>query len=147
MAKRFLTLGLPMLLIAVAAAQLGVRAVAAKSDAKAAKIERGRYIVEGLGMCIDCHSPRLPTGEYDRSRWLMGSPLPFAPTVPMPAWAPAAPAIAGLENYSDEEAVRLLTTGKTPLDSPLRPPMPEYRMSAEDAEAVVAYLRAVPGIR
>jgi mono/diheme cytochrome c family protein len=119
-------------------------AQAAQPEAKPAEIERGRYLVEGVGMCIDCHSPRLQTGEYDRSRWLMGAPLPFAPTVPMPAWAPAAPSIAGLENYTDEEAVTLLMTGVTPLESHLRPPMPEYRMSAEDAKAVVAYLRSLP---
>lgn len=147
MAKRFLTRGLPLLLVAAVAVQVGVQAVAAKPDAKAARLERGRYIVEGLGMCIDCHSPRLPTGEYDRSRYLMGATLPFAPTVPLPAWAPAAPSIAGLENYTDAEAVRLFTTGMTPLESPLRPPMPEYRMSTEDAEAVVAYLRSVPVTR
>ncbi len=132
------------LALALGAGAVTQPALAAKPEAEAAEIERGRYLVEGVAMCIDCHSPRLPTGEYDRSRWLMGSPLPFAPSVPMPAWAPAAPSIAGLENYTDEEAVKLLMTGMTPLDSALRPPMPEYRMNEEDAKAVVAYLRAQP---
>jgi mono/diheme cytochrome c family protein len=137
-------LGLAAVLAGGALTQIARAATPAASRADAATIERGRYLVEGVGMCIDCHSPRLQTGEYDRSRWLMGAPLPFAPTVPMPAWAPAAPSIAGLENYTDEEAVKLLMTGMTPLDSALRPPMPEYRMNAEDAAAVVAYLRSQP---
>ena len=63
---------------------------------------------------------------------------------PIADWAPWVGAIAGLENYTDAEAVRLFTTGMTPLESPLRPPMPEYRMSTEDAEAVVAYLGRFP---
>jgi len=133
-----------LLALALAGGAVAPIALAAKPADKAAQIERGRYLVEGVGMCIDCHSPRLATGEYDRSRWLMGSPLPFAPSVPMPAWAPAAPSIAGLENYTDEEAVKLMVTGVTPLESPLRPPMPQYRMNADDAEAVVAYLRSLP---
>ena len=135
------------LALAVAAGALIPRAepvLAAKPKATPATIERGRYLVEGVGMCADCHTPRLETGAFDRSRWLMGAPLPFAPTALMPAWAPAAPSIAGLENYTDEEAVKLLMTGMTPLESGLRPPMPEYRMNAEDAAAVVAYLRAQP---
>ncbi len=135
---------LATLLVAGALAPRIRPALAAQPKATPATIERGRYLVEGIGMCADCHSPRLETGAFDRSRWLMGALLPFAPSVPMPAWAPAAPSIAGLENYTDEEAVKLLMTGMTPLESGLRPPMPEYRMNAEDAAAVVAYLRAQP---
>lgn len=107
------------------------------------RLERGRYLVEKIGMCADCHSPRGPGGVFDRARWLQGSPLGFAPTVPMPAWAEHAPAIAGLHNYSDEQAVALLTEGKTLHGQPLRPPMPEFRFNREDASAVVAYLRSL----
>lgn len=131
-------------LIAVSTALLAGTQLAAKPEATAAKVERGRYIVEGVGMCADCHTPRLPTGEFDRSHWLMGAPLAFTSSVPLPAWAVAAPSIAGLENYSDEEATKFLMTGLTPLEAGMRPPMPQYRMNAEDAAAVVAYLRSLP---
>jgi hypothetical protein len=61
----------------------------------------------------------------------------------MPAWGGYAPAIAGLRNYTDEQAIALLSEGRTLHGQPLRPPMPEYRFSREDAAAVVAYLRTL----
>jgi mono/diheme cytochrome c family protein len=109
----------------------------------AAKLARGKYLVENVGMCADCHTPRGPGGVFDQSRWLQGSVLGFAPTVPMPAWAEAAPPIAGLPAYTDEQALAFLTTGKTISGQPLRPPMPPYRFNTEDAEAVLVYLRSL----
>ena len=129
-----------------AAGAFASRALASKPSTPAV-VERGRYLVEQIGMCADCHTPRMQTGEFDRSRWLMGAPILFTPSVPMPAWAPAAPTIAGLETFTDEEAVRFLSTGLTQTDDHARPPMPEYRMSEDDAKAVVAYLRSLPVVR
>ncbi|MEJ1973604.1 MAG: hypothetical protein WDM96_14425 [Lacunisphaera sp.] len=61
----------------------------------------------------------------------------------MPAWAPAAPAIAGLEGFTTEQAVKFLMTGERPSGVAPRPPMPEYRMNRDDAQAVVAYLKSL----
>lgn len=111
---------------------------------KAPNIKHGKYIVERMSMCSDCHTPRNEKGEYIKDRLLTGSTLTFKPTVPMPAWAPAAPAIAGLPGLTDQQAITILETGKTPPGKPaLRPPMPEFRMSHEDAQDVVAYLRSL----
>lgn len=109
----------------------------------AVNVARGKYLVTQVGMCADCHTPRGPGGVFDESRWLQGSQLGFAPTVPMPAWAEFAPPIAGLVNYTDAQAIAFLTSGKTIHGQPLRPPMPPYRFSTEDAEAVLAYLRSL----
>ncbi|OHE86995.1 MAG: hypothetical protein A3G75_12985 [Verrucomicrobia bacterium RIFCSPLOWO2_12_FULL_64_8] len=109
--------------------------------AAAARVELGRHLVEQVAMCADCHAPRLPNGQFDRTRWLQGSLLPFAATVPMP-WAPVAPSIAGLPGYNDEQAVLFLTTGRRAA-GPTRPPMPEFRFADEEARAVVAYLRSL----
>ena len=47
---------------------------------------------------------------------------------------------------TDEDMIRLLTTGVWIDGSHLRPPMPQFRMSRDDAESVVAYLRSLrPG--
>lgn len=105
-------------------------------------VERGRYIVEGVGLCADCHTPRTEKGEFDRSRWLLGSTLPFQPSVPMP-WSPAAPPIAGLPSMNEAQGVVFLTTGKRPDGSAPRPPMPEYRLNRPDASAVIAYLKSL----
>lgn len=40
--------------------------------------QRGRYLVEGLGHCGECHTPRGILGGMDRSRWLAGGPIPAA---------------------------------------------------------------------
>jgi mono/diheme cytochrome c family protein len=109
--------------------------------ADAALIAEGRRLVENVGLCSDCHTARLRTGEFDRTRWLQGSPLPFAPSVEMP-WAAVAPPIAGLRTYSDAEAIVFLTTGARAA-GPLRPPMPQYRFNETEARAIVAYLRSL----
>jgi mono/diheme cytochrome c family protein len=110
--------------------------------AQTALIAEGRRLVENVGLCTDCHAPRLPTGEFDRTRWLQGSALPFEPTVEMP-WSAVAPPIAGLPGYTEEQAVRFFTTGERPNGVPVRPPMPAFRLSAAEAKAVVAYLKSL----
>ena len=107
-------------------------------------LEHGRYLVYQVGLCIDCHSPRGKDGAYIPDLHLMGAPLPFVATVPMP-WAPLAPKLAGLPaGYSREDMVRFLMTGQRPhkLPPPL-PPMPEFRLNQSDAEAVTAYLASL----
>lgn len=106
-------------------------------------LTRGRYLVEHVGLCADCHSPRNEKGEFVRDQWLKGAALPFQPMVPMP-WSPAAPPLAGLPSMNEQQAIVFLTTGKRPDGSVPRPPMPEFRFSAEDAAAVVAYLKSLP---
>lgn len=108
---------------------------------------RGRYLVERVIGCADCHSPRDQTGQFVANQWLAGATLPFAPTVPMPAWAPHAPAIAGLPTLSDRDAVHLLTQGRKPDGTVPRPPMPTFRLTDDDARAVVAYLRSLPALK
>lgn len=105
-------------------------------------VQRGEYLVHRTGLCIDCHSPRNERGEFVKEAHLGGAPIGFAPTVPMPAWAPVAPPLAGLPTMSDQQALTFLTTGVRPDGSRPRPPMPEYRFNDEDARAIVAYLRA-----
>jgi mono/diheme cytochrome c family protein len=106
------------------------------------RLERGRYLVEHIGLCADCHSPRNEKGEFRREAWLKGSPLPFQPLVPMP-WSPAAPQIAGLPSMTEAQAVTFLQTGKRADGSSPLPPMPVFRFNEDDARAVVAYLKSL----
>ena len=106
------------------------------------RLERGRNLVENVAMCADCHSPRGPTGQLDRSRWLLGGSLGFKPLMEMP-WATVAPSIAGLSGYTDEQAIKFFMTGERPNGMRPLPPMPEYRMNLEDATDVVAYLKSL----
>jgi mono/diheme cytochrome c family protein len=122
-----------------AASLIGGSISAAEADAIVAK---GRHLVEEIAMCQDCHSPRLPDGSFDRAKWLTGAPLGFKPLMEMP-WADVAPGIAGLPKYTDAQAVVFLTTGKRPDGTVPKPPMPEYRFTRAEAQAVIAYLRTL----
>ncbi|HUO13747.1 MAG TPA: hypothetical protein VMX38_02080 [Verrucomicrobiae bacterium] len=61
----------------------------------------------------------------------------------MENWPLQAPRIAGNPPGTDAELVKLLTTGIWRDGRPLREPMPQFRMSMDDAQAVVAYLRSL----
>lgn len=115
----------------------------ASSESNASKIARGTYIVEGVAMCGTCHTPRTDSGDIDQARWLAGAALWLLPARPTADWPLKAPRLAGSPAASDEELVRLLTTGIWKTGGRLQSPMPQFRMSQADAEAVVAYLRSL----
>jgi mono/diheme cytochrome c family protein len=122
---------------------LTLTAVAAAAS-RADQVARGRYLVHHVAMCVQCHTPRDANGELDQTRLLKGAPIPVASPFPTQRWAFSAPAIAGLPGFSDEDEISLLTTGRRPGSAAPKPPMPPFRLTREDAEAVVAYLRSLP---
>ncbi len=104
---------------------------------------RGKYLVERVAMCADCHSSRNEKGAFNQEKWLEGSLLDFKPINPIPNWASKAPGIAGLPGWDEAAAATLFETALTPENVPLSPPMPAYKMSKEDAIAIVAYLKSL----
>ena len=112
-----------------------------------ATIARGAYIVENVVVCSRCHSPANSSGERERGQWLMGGAVDMRPTSGAPDWALVAPRIAGTPAGTDEEIVRLLMTGISRTGKRLRQPMPQFRMTQPDAEAVLAYLKSLKGGR
>lgn len=121
---------------------LGLTTAAYAQSSDAAKVARGKYLVNNIGMCGDCHTPMDKKGNPIKAQQLQGAPLMFKPTVPIPSWIPVAPGIAGL-NWTDEEAITFFTTGKRPNGTMAAPPMPQLRMSKADAAAVTAYLKTL----
>jgi len=111
--------------------------------AAAAKIARGKYLVDQVGMCGDCHTPRDERGNPIAAKYLQGAPIGFKPMAPVPVWADKAPVIAGLPGWDDAAAIKFLMTGIAYNGLPPRPPMPAYRFNRQDAEAVLAYLRSL----
>jgi mono/diheme cytochrome c family protein len=107
------------------------------------QIARGDYVVNGVAMCAQCHTPRDASGDLDRTRPLRGAPIPLRSPFAGQPWAVAAPAIAGLPGWSAEDATALLTTGRRLSGQAPRGPMPPFRMTREDGEAVILYLRSV----
>ena len=118
----------------------GVAAAASRVD----QVARGRYLVHHVAMCVQCHTPRDANGALDQTRLLKGAPVPVPSPFPTQPWAVSAPAIAGLPGFSDEDEITLLTTGRRLGNPAPKPPMPPFRLTREDAEAVVAYLRSLP---
>lgn len=113
------------------------------SAANSSQVARGKYIVESVAMCGNCHTPRRPNGDFDMSQWLQGGPVPFQPAQPDPNWPLLEPRIGGTPPASDAGMVTLLTTGIWTDGKRLRFPMPQFRMTPADAQAVVAYLKSI----
>jgi mono/diheme cytochrome c family protein len=107
-------------------------------------ITRGKYIVEHVAMCVECHTPRNEQGELLASQYLEGAPIPVdPPPYPNMKWAVKAPGIAGLIGYTKQQGIRLLTEGITSDGRIPNPPMPGFRLTRSDAEAVVDYLKSL----
>lgn len=105
----------------------------------------GRYLVNHVGMCGDCHTPGPASGRLPASRRLQGALIAFRPIHPMPGWAARAPAIAGLpKGWTPAQMIHFLETGLNPEGRKARPPMPAFRLRPRDARAVTAYLESLP---
>ena len=123
---------------------IGSTVVGVSSDATAAdtRIRRGKYLVENVALCAECHTPRTDKGDYDRAQWLQGDVLDFKPVRLMP-FAAAAPPIAGMPGFTDAQALIFLEAGIDLAGKPALYPMPQYRFSHDDALAVLVYLRSL----
>jgi hypothetical protein len=106
-------------------------------------IDRGRYLAEDVAMCVQCHSPRDENGDLLRSQLFSGAAVPVSAPWRTKDWAEFAPRIAGLTQYSDDQAMELLTGGISRTGRTLRAPMPPFRLSLQDARAIIAYLRSL----
>jgi hypothetical protein len=120
------------------------KAPAATPAAQQGAVERGKYLVENVAMCEECHTPRDASGELDETRRLQGAPIWIAPVRPNPDWAMNAPALAGFAGYTDEQGAQILERGVGPNGLAIRKPMHIYHMNHADALAIMAYLRSLP---
>jgi Cytochrome c len=108
------------------------------------EVERGRYLVEEVAKCAECHTPRNEHGELKADAWLRGAPIWIKPVAPISNWADRAPALAGFPSFTEEQGERILEKGTGPEGEALRPPMHIYHMNHADAKAIIAYLKSLP---
>lgn len=129
---------------AICSAALIVLAAAGKpADSQAvdaAQVAHGKYLVHHVAQCIQCHTPRNSAGELIQSRLMQGAPIPVSGPSFSPPWAATSASLAGLGNYEHDFVKYLLMHGKRPDGSRPEHPMPRFRLSEEDADAVIAYL-------
>lgn len=110
-----------------------------------AALERGRYLVEAVGHCAECHTPRGRFGGLDRSRWLAGGASAEGEgKVPN-----ITPHEQGLADWSARDLERYLRSGFTPDYDMVGGAMVEVqenlaRLGDADRAAIAAYLKAIP---
>ncbi|MGF7174232.1 c-type cytochrome [Azospirillum doebereinerae] len=114
--------------------------------ARPAAWNRGRYLVDALGHCGECHTPRSLLGGLDADRYLGGNPDgPDGDKVPNITAHPK-----GVGGWSDGDVGLLLEAGLTPEGDVVGGAMGEVirnstsKLTAEDRAAIVAYLKTVP---
>lgn len=112
--------------------------------AETPELERGRYLVEALGHCAECHTPRNILGGLQTSRWLAGAPNPTGKGR-VPNITPAK------LKWSDADILYYFTTGFTPDFDTVGGLMVEVvenlaQMPRDDLVAIIAYLRAIPPV-
>jgi hypothetical protein len=106
-------------------------------------VARGEYLTTSVAMCVQCHSGRDENGTILDSARFHGGAIPVTSPYSSQAWATIAPSLVGLPGFTDEQVISLLTTGSMGDGRPSpRRPMPPFRMSRPDAEAIVAFLRS-----
>jgi mono/diheme cytochrome c family protein len=113
-------------------------------------IERGRYLVEHVALCIDCHTPRSSIGVPNRSLYLAGAKKgPLGEEIPNITPDKE----TGIGNWSRTEIAELLLTGTKPDLDKVEGLMAEVieagfkNMKREDALAIADYLKSIPPIK
>lgn len=111
------------------------------------KVDYGKYLVEEVGKCQECHTPKLDNGQLDKSKWMKGATLDFQPVGTIERWHKTSPDITAAgrlwQRWGEKAMLEYLQTGLTPKGKPADPPMPAYKMKKADAEAVVVYLKSL----
>jgi mono/diheme cytochrome c family protein len=116
---------------------------------------RGQYLVNVVIGCPDCHTVHKMDGSLDMTKFLAGNPdFVVIGTDKLPSRNLTNDS-TGLKNRTDAEIKDMFQNGKRPLSTGtgtegLNPIMPYYvfhNMKSEDADAIVAYLRTVPGVK
>ncbi len=107
---------------------------------------RGRYLVEGLAHCAECHTPRSRWGGLDHALHLQGGVIPGLNWYATPLTGDQA---TGLGNWSVSDIAQLLQSGLS-AHSHVAGPMAEsvywgYQfLTDEDALAIGTYLKTLP---
>jgi mono/diheme cytochrome c family protein len=110
---------------------------------------RGRYLVEGLGHCAECHTPRLAFGYggVNKNKWLAGALSPEGKGV-IPNITPHE---TGIASWSEGDIVYYLESGFTPDYDSVGGSMFDVqqnmaKLPKQDLEAIAQYLKSIPAV-
>ena len=129
---------------------LAALALAITPAAAQTPLERGKYLVEGILTCGNCHTPRGPGGVLDTARRHAGGPQVWETAEYRVYPSNVTPDKAtGIGNWSAAQVKAAIRDGKRPSGQQLSPQMPSayYKIFAPaDLDAVVAYLQSLPAV-
>ena len=113
--------------------------------ALSAQWNRGAYLVNGLGHCAECHSPRNFLGGIIAAQRFAGGPNPEGE-----GWVPNITQ-KGLAEWSDKDIASFLTTGEMPDGdsaggSMVRVIKNTSQLSGEDRAAIADYIKSLPPV-
>ncbi len=113
-------------------------------DAADPVLARGRYLVEALGHCAECHTERNALGGLNHARWMGGAPDPSGKGR-VPAIDP------GSLFWDEAEIAEYLSSGFTPEFDTAGGHMVDVientaKLTDEDRAAIAAYLKAIPEV-
>ncbi len=117
-----------------------------------AGIQRGKYLVDHVALCRDCHTPRNALGVPNRNLYLAGTESgPFEEVIPNIT----PDSETGIKDWSREEIADLLIKGTKPDQDEVQglmadviwgTPLGYKDMKREDALAIADYLKSIPPI-
>src|SRR4030088_2904408 len=113
--------------------------------ARSAAWNRGAYLVNGLGHCAECHSPRNFLGGVIAAQRFAGGPDPEGE-----GWVPNITQ-KGLAEWSENDIAYFLETGEMPDGDTAGGSMARVikntsQLSSEDREAIAEYLKSLPPV-
>jgi len=106
-----------------------------------AQVKLGDYLANNVARCGDCHTPRDAAGKLDITKNMQGSPIPYQPATKgkFNMKAPDITSTGKGKTWGEAKMITFLSTG-----GKADAPMPAYKMTKEDATAVVKYLLSLP---
>jgi mono/diheme cytochrome c family protein len=115
-------------------------------NSESADWNRGRYLVEALGHCGECHSPRGMTGAILADRRMAGGQIAGGDRAPN-----ITPGKGGIGDWSEEDIALFLNDGTTPEGDVVGGEMGEVianmqQLSDGDRQAMAIYLKALKPI-
>jgi hypothetical protein len=110
-------------------------------------LARGKYLVEEVARCQECHTAKTASGELDKTKWLKGGALDIKPINEVPRWHASTPDITStsplFQRWGMDGLVKFFETGKNPRGNAADKPMPAYQLQHDDAIAIVTYLKSL----
>jgi mono/diheme cytochrome c family protein len=143
----------PFLLLALVAGRMG-RYISAEAAHPTKAVDRGRYLVEAVTICFECHSERdfskpgwpIPPGRAGGGRILWGEGTGEQVVAPN-----ISPDLAtGIGKWTNEEIARAIRKGVGRDGHILNPEMPSRyfrRLNDDDLQSIILYLRSIPPVR